>query len=52
MRVEELASIVGVSVEEFTKELWPFLIALVAVLFLVTYFPPAVLWLPNLVMGK
>jgi len=47
-----VCSIVGVTVEEFTRELWPFLIALVAVLFLVTYFPPTVLWLPNLVMGK
>jgi tripartite ATP-independent transporter DctM subunit len=47
-----VCSIVGVSVEDFTKELWPFLIALVAVLFLVTYAPPTVLWLPNLVMGK
>jgi tripartite ATP-independent transporter DctM subunit len=46
-----VCSIVGVTVEEFTRELWPFLIALVAVLFLVTYFPPTVLWLPNLVMG-
>jgi tripartite ATP-independent transporter DctM subunit len=47
-----VCSIVGVSVEEFTRELWPFLAALVAVLFLVTYVPPTVLWLPNLVMGK
>jgi tripartite ATP-independent transporter DctM subunit len=47
-----VCSIVGVTVEEFTKELWPFLIALVVVLFLVTYVPPTVLWLPNLVMGQ
>ncbi|MFB3817591.1 MAG: TRAP transporter large permease [Candidatus Methylomirabilales bacterium] len=47
-----VCSIVGVSVEDFTRELWPFLAALVAVLFLVTYVPATVLWLPNLVMGK
>jgi TRAP-type C4-dicarboxylate transport system permease large subunit len=31
-----VCSILGVSVEEFTKEQWPFLLALVAVLFLAT----------------
>ena len=47
-----VCAIVGVSVEEFTREVLPFLVALVAVLFVVTYVPPTVLWLPNLVMGK
>jgi tripartite ATP-independent transporter DctM subunit len=47
-----VCSIVGVSVEEFTRELLPFLGALVAVLGLVTYVPPVVLWLPDLVMGR
>jgi tripartite ATP-independent transporter DctM subunit len=47
-----VCAIVGVTVEEFTRELWPFLMALVAVLLLVTYVPSTVLWLPNLVMGK
>lgn len=47
-----VCAIVGVSVEAFTRELWPFLLALVAVLFIVTYVPQTVLWLPNLVMGR
>jgi tripartite ATP-independent transporter DctM subunit len=46
-----VCSIVGVTVEEFTRELWPFLLALLATLAAVTYVPPVVLWLPNLVMG-
>jgi TRAP-type C4-dicarboxylate transport system permease large subunit len=47
-----VCAIVGVSVEELTRELGPFLLALVVVLFVVTYLPMTVLWLPNLVMGK
>lgn len=47
-----VCSIVGITIEEFTREILPFLVALVAVLFVVTYVPPTVLWLPNLVMGK
>jgi len=39
------------SMWEFTKELWPFLIALLAVLFLITYVPSLVLWLPNTLLG-
>ena len=40
------------SVEELTRELGPFLLALVLVLQVVTYVPPMVLWLPNLMTGK
>ena len=47
-----VCAIVGVSVEELTRELGPFLLALVVVLFVVTYVPITVLWLPNLMMGK
>jgi len=47
-----VCSIVGLTIEEFTREILPFLVALVAVLLVVTYVPPVVLWLPNLVMGK
>lgn len=47
-----VCAIVGVSVEELTRELGPFLLALVVVLFVVTYVPATVLWLPNLMMGK
>jgi tripartite ATP-independent transporter DctM subunit len=38
----------GVSVEETFKEAIPMLIASVAVLFLITYWPPLTLWLPRL----
>ena len=41
-------SIAKVSVIEFTREGLPFIIALLAVLFLVTYFPSIVLWVPSL----
>jgi tripartite ATP-independent transporter DctM subunit len=46
-----VCAIVGVTVEEFTRELGPFLLALVAVLVAVTYLPGTVLWLPGLLMG-
>jgi TRAP-type C4-dicarboxylate transport system permease large subunit len=42
----------GACFEELTRELGPFLLALIIVLFVVTYVPPTVLWLPNLMMGK
>ena len=44
--------IAGIQVAEFAREIWPFVIALVGVLLLVTYFPSVVLFLPNLVMGN
>jgi tripartite ATP-independent transporter DctM subunit len=44
--------IANISIWDFTKELWPFLLALLAVLVLVTYFPAISLWLPNLLMGR
>lgn len=39
------------SMWEFTKEIWPFMVALLAVLFLITYVPSLVLWLPNTLLG-
>ena len=42
-------SITKVSVGEFMKEIWPFIIALIAVLMIVTYIPSIVLFLPNLI---
>lgn len=39
------------SMAEFTKELVPFFIALLCVLFLITYIPSLVLWLPNTLLG-
>jgi tripartite ATP-independent transporter DctM subunit len=47
-----VCAIVGLSIEELTRELGPFLLALIIVLLVVTYVPPTVLWLPNLMMGK
>jgi tripartite ATP-independent transporter DctM subunit len=39
-----------ISISQFAREIWPFLIALVIALFLVTYVPFLSLWLPNLLM--
>ena len=36
---------------EFTKEIWPFMVALLTVLFLITYVPSLVLWLPDVLLG-
>ena len=47
-----LCDITKVSTLQFSREIWPFVIALVAVLFLVTYLPALVLFVPDLVMGK
>ncbi len=44
--------IAGVSIPEFAREVGPFLLALVAVLVMITYIPALVLFLPNLVLGK
>lgn len=44
--------IAGVSIPEFTREVGPFLLALVAVLVMITYLPALVLFLPNLVLGR
>jgi C4-dicarboxylate transporter DctM subunit len=39
-----------ISIAEFAREVWPFVIALTIALFLVTYLPWLALWLPNLLM--
>jgi C4-dicarboxylate transporter DctM subunit len=39
-----------ISIAEFAKEVWPFVIALTISLLLVTYVPWLALWLPDLVM--
>ena len=38
------------SIVEFAKEVWPFVIALVIALLIVTYVPILSLWLPNLII--
>jgi tripartite ATP-independent transporter DctM subunit len=39
-----------ISIMEFAREIWPFVIALVLALLLVTHIPGIAMWLPNLVM--
>jgi tripartite ATP-independent transporter DctM subunit len=41
-----------VTVEQATKASWPFFLAMVCVLFLITYVPELVMWLPNLILEK
>ncbi|MBN1647339.1 MAG: TRAP transporter large permease [Spirochaetales bacterium] len=40
-----------ISIEEVTKTIWPFYLAMIFVLLMVTYFPGIAMWLPNLI-GK
>jgi len=48
-----ITSAIGkVPFEKVVKEVLPFLIALIFVLSLITYFPLSVLWIPDLLMGK
>jgi len=42
----------GLSFEKVVRCTAPFLVPLLVVLALITFFPPVVTWLPNLVMGK
>jgi C4-dicarboxylate transporter DctM subunit len=42
----------GITLEEFTRESWPFLLALILVLLVITYWPALVLVLPNYFMGS
>lgn len=44
-------TIAKVSMWRFTREMIPFGLALVAVLFMITYIPELVLWIPNTIMG-
>lgn len=42
-------AITGSTVGEFCKEIWPFILALLIVLVIVTYMPAVVMFLPNLI---
>ena len=42
-----VSSISNVSLSEITRELWPYLLALIAILLLITFVPALSLWLPN-----
>ena len=47
-----MAGVSGLPFERIVRATAPFLIPLLAVLALITIFPPLVTWLPNLLMGK
>ena len=40
------------SLEEFTREVWPFLVALIVVLLVITYWPGLVTFVPNYFFGR
>ena len=46
-----MCAIGKVSIYEFSKEVWPFVVVLVGVLILITYVPATVLIVPDLIMG-
>jgi tripartite ATP-independent transporter DctM subunit len=46
-----VSSISKVPIWPLAKELWPYIVALAVCLFLITYIPWLVVWIPNLVMG-
>ncbi len=43
-----IAGVSGIKVAEITKELWPFLIVLIALLFVMVYVPQITLWIPEM----
>ena len=45
-------SIARIDLQTAARHMMPFLLAIICVLFLVTYFPPVTLWIPHLVMGN
>jgi TRAP-type C4-dicarboxylate transport system permease large subunit len=47
-----MAGVSGLPFERVVRATAPFIIPLLVVLALITFFPPLVTWLPNLVMGK
>jgi TRAP-type C4-dicarboxylate transport system permease large subunit len=47
-----MAGVSGLPFERVVRATAPFIIPLLLVLALITFFPPLVTWLPNLVMGK
>ncbi len=45
-----VCSLSKISIGQFAREVWPFVVALVIALLVVTYVPDLALWLPNLLM--
>jgi len=42
-----IAGVSGIKVADITKQLWPFLLVLITLLFVLVYFPRLTLWLPE-----
>ncbi len=47
-----VCSIAKVSIKDFTRECWPMMLALTVVLAMITFYPPLVVWLPNLLFRR
>lgn len=47
-----MCGIANVSIEEFSREIWPFIACIAIGLALFIYFPDLVVWLPNTIMGE
>lgn len=47
-----VCTILDVSLEEFLKESWPFLVAVTFAIITLVFFPDLVLFIPNLIFGK
>jgi TRAP-type C4-dicarboxylate transport system permease large subunit len=45
-------AVAKLTIEQVTRKIWPFYIAMFVVLMLVTYVPAISLWLPNLMLAK
>ena len=43
-----IAGVSGIKVADITKEMWPFLIVLIGLLFVLVYVPQLTLWLPEM----
>jgi len=52
MSLYAVSSISGVSIGRLSRELWPYLLGIFAVLMLITYWPALALWVPNLLMPQ
>jgi C4-dicarboxylate transporter DctM subunit len=46
-----MVALAKTTISRFSKECWPFIVALILVLLLITVVPGLVLWLPNVLMG-
>jgi C4-dicarboxylate transporter DctM subunit len=47
-----VCSIADVNIRDFSRECWPMILALIVVLGMITFYPPLVVWLPNLLIQR